>query len=131
MIVDAMLCVCAHVHHSPKGRLELLMLLSVATACEATARQALREAALQVSPCTHTHAGCTSVPLATGTHSYALGKQPPWCYACGAWRAAHSALSAHPLPGHASGAFAAHPNSILRHLAAAYHFLERIVNRRD
>ena len=62
-------CVCGHVRHSPKGRLELLMPLGVATACEDTARQALREAALQVSPCTHTHAGCTSVPLAhTHTH---------------------------------------------------------------
>ena len=75
-------CVCGHVRHSPKGRLELLMPLSVATACEATARQALREAALQVSICTHAHyLGRTSVCLET-TSTW------PWCgytkSACGA-----------------------------------------------
>ena len=101
-------CVCGHVRHSPKGRLELLMPLGVATACEDTARQALREAALQVSPCTHTRAVHPYRRTYLWLLAHALGEQSPWCYACGAWRAAHSALSAHPLPCHASGAFAAH-----------------------
>ena len=68
-------CVCGHVRHSPKGRLELLMPLSVATACEDTARRALREAALQVSPCTHTRAVHPYLWLLAHTHTHS-GNSP-------------------------------------------------------